>query len=81
MMMPEPSQPHNAVHIETLGGLQRSTSHEAVDFGSSDVLNTVNRIRAEDACKLGVLYGGNSNETVEVRVPFLSITMAHVLII
>ena len=71
LAMPEPSQPHNAVHTETLGGLQLSTSQEAVDFESSDVLY------AEDAYKLGVLHGGNSNETVEV----ISVTMAHVLII
>lgn len=56
MMMPEPSQSHNAINTETLGGLQRSTSQEAIDF--------------EDACKLGVPYGGNSNETVKVRAPF-----------
>ena len=55
-MIPEPSQPHNAVHTETLGGLQRSTSQEAVDF--------------ENACKLGVLYGRNNNETAEMKAPF-----------
>ncbi len=73
--MPEPSQPHNAVHTETLGGLQLSTSQETVDFESSDVLY------AEDTYKLGVLHGGNSSETVEVRALFLSVMMAHVLII
>ena len=73
--MPEPYQPHNAVHTETLRGFQLSTSQEAVDFESSGVLY------AENAYKLGVLHGGNSNETAEVRALFLSVTMAHVLII
>jgi len=73
--MPKPSQPHNAVHTETLRGLQLSASQEVVDFESSDVLY------AEDAYKLEVLYGGNSNETAEVRALFISVTMAHALII
>ncbi len=73
--MPEPSQSHNAVHTETLDELQLSTSQEAVDFESSDVLY------AESAYKLRVLHDGNSNETVEVRALFLSVTMTHVLII
>ncbi len=60
--MPKPSQPHNAVHIETLGGLQLSASQE---------------VYAENAYKLRVL----SNETAEVRALFISVTMAHALII
>jgi hypothetical protein len=73
LAMPEPSQPHNAVYTEILGGLQLSTSQEGVDFKSSDVLY------AENAYKLRV--DGNSDKTVEVRANFLSVTMAHVLII
>ncbi len=69
--MSESSQPHNVVHTETLRELQLSTSQEVVDFESSDVLY------AENAYKLKVLHGENSNETVEV----ISVTMTHVLII
>ncbi len=35
----------------------------------------------EDASDLKALHGGNSIETAEVRLFFLSVTMAHVLII
>ena len=73
--MPKPSQSHNAIHIEILRGLQLSASQEIVDFESSDVLY------AENAYKLKVLYDGNSNETAEMRALFISVTMAHALII
>ena len=73
--MSKPSQPHNAVHTEILRELQLSASQEIVDFESSDVLY------AENAYKLRVLYDENSNETAEMRVLFISVTMTHVLII